>query len=119
MAMIYLKSTTLLLLFVLSVSFGFFHHGWANYDQTKVLDFETTIDESTFGNPHTMVTVKYQNESWEVYLAPASRMTDRGLTAEMIKKGTKVRIVAYPHKTEKGEMRAERIYVDDKKYELR
>ena len=117
--MIYLRNTTLLLLFVLCVSFVFFHHGWANYDQTKVLDFETTIDESTFGNPHTMAKVKYQNEPWEVYLAPASRMTERGLTAEMIKKGTKVRIVAYPHKTEKGEMRAERIYVDDKKYELR
>lgn len=117
--MIYLKSTTLLLLFIFSISLGYLHHGWANYDQTKVLDFESTIDESTFGNPHTMAKVKYQDESWEVYLAPASRMTDRGLTAEMIKKGTKVRIIAYPHKTEKGEMRAERIYVDDKKYELR
>lgn len=117
--MIYLKSTTLLLLLIFSFSLGYFHHGWANYDQTKVLDFESTIDESTFGNPHTMAKLKYQDESWEVYLAPASRMTDRGLTAEMIKKGTKVRIVAYPHKIEKGEMRAERIYVDDKKYELR
>lgn len=117
--MIYLKNTTLTLLFILSLSFGFFHHGWANYDQTKVLDFETTIDESTFGNPHTMAKVMYQNEPWTVYLAPASRMTDRGLSAEMIKKGTKVRLVAYPHKTEKGEMRAERIYVNGEKYELR
>lgn len=117
--MIYLNNTTLLLLFILTVLFRFFHHGWANYDQTKVLDFTTTIDESTFGNPHTMATVKYQNESCTVYLAPASRMTERGLTSEMIKKGTKVRFVAYPHKTEKGEMRAERIFVDNKKYELR
>ncbi|GAB3220345.1 hypothetical protein J0A67_05695 [Algoriphagus aestuariicola] len=117
--MIYLKNSCLLLLFLLCVSFGPLHHGWANYDQTKVLDFETTIDESTFGNPHTMAKVNYQDEPWTVYLAPASRMTDRGLSAEMIKKGTKVRLVAYPHKTEKGEMRAERIYVDGKKYELR
>ena len=117
--MIYLRNTSLILLLILSASFAFFHHGWANYDQTKVLDFETTIDESTFGNPHSMAKVNYENENWEVYLAPASRMTDRGLTAEMIKKGTKVRLVAYPHKTEKGEMRAERIYVDGKKYELR
>jgi len=117
--MIYLRNTSLVLVFVLSASFAFVHHGWANYDQTKVLDFETTIDESTFGNPHSMATVNYENEPWEVYLAPASRMTARGLSAEMIKKGTKVRLVAYPHKTEKGEMRAERIYVDGKKYELR
>ncbi|GAA0881256.1 DUF6152 family protein [Algoriphagus jejuensis] len=117
--MIYLRSTSVILLFILSVSATVFHHGWANYDQTKVLDFETTIDESTFENPHTMAKVIYEKEPWEVYLAPASRMTARGLSAEMIKKGTKVRLVAYPHKTEKGEMRAERIYVDGKKYELR
>ncbi len=117
--MICLKNTALILLFLLSASFAMLHHGWANYDQTKVLDFETTIDESTFGNPHTMATVKYQDESWTVYLAPASRMTARGLSAEMVKKGTPVRLVAYPHKTEKGEMRAERIFVDGEKYELR
>ncbi|WP_449437434.1 hypothetical protein [Pedobacter steynii] len=46
-------------------------------------------------------------------------MTDRGLTADMIKKGTEVRLVAYPHKTKKAEMRAERIFVDSVKYELR
>lgn len=117
--MIYLRNSFLVLLVVSSLSFTLLHHGWANYDQTKVLDFESTIDESTFGNPHTMAKVAYENEEWTVYLAPASRMTDRGLSAEMIKKGTKVRLVAYPHKTEKGEMRAERIYVDGKKYELR
>ena len=48
-----------------------------------------------------------------------SRMTERGLTAEMIKPGTEVQLVAYPHKTIKTEMRAERIFVDGKKYELR
>lgn len=117
--MIFLKNTSLLLLFILSFSFGYFHHGWANYDQTKVLDFESTIDESTFGNPHTMAKVVYQDEPWTVYLAPATRMADRGLSAEMIIKGTKVRLVAYPHKTEKGKMRAERIFVNGKKYELR
>lgn len=117
--MIYLKNTTLLLLFILSISLGYLHHGWANYDQTKVLDFESTIDESSFENPHTIAKVTYENEPWTVILAPASRMTDRGLSAEMIKIGTSVRIVAYPHKTEKGEMRAETIYVDKKKYELR
>jgi hypothetical protein len=46
-------------------------------------------------------------------------MSDRGLSADMIKQGTMVRLVAYPHKTVKNEMRAERIYVGDKKYELR
>lgn len=115
----YLKNISLVLVFILSVSFVILHHGWANYDQTKVLDFESVITESTYENPHAIAKMEYQGEPWTVVLAPASRMTARGLSAEMIKKGTPVRVVAYPHKKEKGEMRAERIYVDDEKYELR
>lgn len=117
--MAYIKNISLVLLFFLCVSFTFFHHGWANYNQDKVLDYETTILESVYGNPHTVAKVKYKGKKWTVYLAPASRMTDRGLSAEMVKKGAEVRIVGYPHKTVKTEMRAERIFVDGKKYELR
>jgi len=111
------------LLFAFSVlvlsSFIVMHHGWSSYDQTKVLDFTTVIEESSFENPHSMAKVKYEDEIWSVYLAPASRMTARGLSAEAIKKGTSARLVAYPHKTDKGEMRAERIYIGGEKYELR
>jgi hypothetical protein len=46
-------------------------------------------------------------------------MEARGLNADMIKKGTTIRVVGYPHKETKDEMRAERIYVGDNKYELR
>jgi hypothetical protein len=116
----YLKRTSILFVcFVLCVSFTFLHHGWADYDQTKPIDFKTTIEESIYENPHVLAKVKYNKEATTVFLAPTSRMTDRGLTQDMIKKGTEVRLVAYPHKTEKGEMRAERIFVDGKKFELR
>lgn len=117
--MSYFKYSSLAVVFFLTVSFTFFHHGWANYDQKKVLDFKTIIEDSVYENPHALAKVKYQAKIWTVYLAPATRMTDRGLTKDMIKKGTEVRIVAYPHKTIKTEMRAERIYVEGKKYELR
>ena len=117
--MAYLKNISLAIVFLLSVSFTYFHHGWANYDQNKVLDFKTTIEKSTYENPHALAEVKYEGATWTVYLAPASRMTARGLSADMIKKGTAVRIVAYPHKKIKTEMRAERIFVDGEKYELR
>ncbi|WP_448634649.1 hypothetical protein [Pedobacter panaciterrae] len=83
------------------------------------MDFKTTIEESVYENPHALAKVKYKKQLWTVYLAPTSRMTDRGLTADMIKKGTEVRLVAYPHKTKKTEMRVERIFVDSVKYELR
>ncbi len=117
--MAYLKTISLLTIFVIGVSFSSFHHGWANYNQEKVLDFKAAIEESVYENPHSLAKVKYEGAMWTVYLAPTSRMTDRGLSAEMIKKGAIVRIVGYPHKTVKAEMRAERIFVDGKKYELR
>lgn len=118
-AMAYLKTFSLAIVFLLGVSFTAFHHGWANYDQTKVLDFKTVIEQSVYENPHALAEVAYRGETWTVYLAPASRMAARGISADMIKKGTAVRLVAYPHKTKKTEMRAERIFIEDKKYELR
>lgn len=118
--MTYIKTCLLAVaVLVLCASFTAFHHGWANYDQDNVLDFKTTIEESVYENPHALAKVKYKNKVWTVFLAPTSRMTDRGLSAEMIAKGTPVRLVAYPHKTIKTEMRAERIYIGDQKYELR
>lgn len=115
----YLKNISLAIVCLLCVSFTWFHHGWADYDQKTVLDFKTTIEESVYENPHVLAKVKYKGKLWLVYLAPTSRMTDRGLSADMIKKGTKVRLVGYPHKTKPLEMRAERIYVDTAKFELR
>lgn len=107
------------MLFFICVSFTYFHHGWANYDQKKVRDFKTVIEEAVFENPHVLVKAKYQSKIFTIYLAPTSRMADRGLTKAMIEKGKAVRIVAYPHRNVKNEMRAERIYVDGEKYELR
>jgi|SRR5690606_8552430 len=117
--MVYLKIFALAILVLFGVSFTAFHHGWANYDQTKVLDFKTVIEQSVYENPHALAEVEYQGDRWTVYLAPASRMAARGISADMIRKGTTVRLVAYPHKTKKTEMRAERIFIGDKKYELR
>jgi len=115
----HLKNIPLAIVCLLCVSFTVFHHGWADYNQKKVLDFKSTIEESVYENPHALAKVKYKKEIWTVYLAPTSRMMSRGVTADMIKKGTQVRLVAYPHKTKKTEMRAERIFIDSVKYELR
>ena len=46
-------------------------------------------------------------------------MEARGVSADMIKKGATVQVVGYPHKKIKDEMRAERIFIDGNKYELR
>jgi len=46
-------------------------------------------------------------------------MEARGLNADMIKKGSTIQVVGYPHKEIKDEMRAERIFVGGVKFELR
>ena len=114
-----LQSTWLVGVLLLCASFTFFHHGWSEYDQTKPQDFKATIEESVYENPHVLIKVKYKKQPQTIYLAPTSRMTSRGVSEDMIKKGTSVRLVAYPHKTDKGEMRAERIFINGEKYELR
>lgn len=113
-----LKIIFLASFFLLAVSFTL-HHGWANYNQEEVLDFTAEIQDPTYENPHSTMKVKYEDEEWLVILAPASRMESRGVTPEMLQEGIPVRVVAYPHKSGKAEMRAERIYIDDEKYELR
>ena len=101
------------------VSFRVPHHGWSNYNQDKTLDYVGTIEELKYENPHAIARVKEKDQTWTVVLAPISRMEARGLKEEMLAKGTSIRVVAYPHKEIKDEMRAERIFVNDVKYELR
>jgi hypothetical protein len=104
---------------IVSTAFSPNHHGWANYDQTKVLDYTGTVEEFKFENPHSTARVKNKEKTWLVVLAPTSRMEARGVPSDKIVKGSSIRVVGYPHKEIKDEMRAERIYVDGNKYELR
>lgn len=101
------------------VSFMVLHHGWANYDETKTLNFKGEILESSYTNPHGMLKLKVDDKTWNVVLAPPSRMENRGLTSEMLTKGTMATVVGYPHKKVKDEMRAERITISGKTTELR
>ena len=103
----------------IGISFTPPHHGWADYDQAKTLDYTGTIRSSVYENPHAVIKVNQGKKVWTVILAPVSRMSDRGVTADMVKKGSSIRVVGYPHKEKKDEMRAERVFVKDAKYELR
>ena len=113
------KIITLLIIFLYCTAFIPFHHGWADYDQNKTIEYVGTIQESVYENPHVTAKVKNKNKIWTVILAPISRMEARGVTADMLKKGNSIKVVGYPHRKIKTEMRAERIFIDNNKYELR
>ena len=98
------------------------HHGWSGYDDSKVLTLTGVIRESTYANPHGMLRFQVPGanaKTWSAVLAPPSRMTARGLTEEMLKVGTTVTVVGYPHSQKDEEMRIERITVGGKTVELR
>lgn len=100
-------------------SFTVLHHGWANYDQTKKMNLTGKVIESSYENPHGMMKLKVDNKTWNVVLAPPTRMSSRGLTAKMLSEAKTATVVGYPHKTVKDEMRAERITIGGTTTELR
>jgi hypothetical protein len=114
-----LRNISAAVLLIGCLSFGVRHHGWSSYDQTKTLDYKGTVQTLKYENPHALITINQDKKVWTVYLAPITRMEARGLNSDMIKKGSTIRVVGYPHKEVKDEMRAERVYVGENKYELR
>lgn len=94
------------------------HHGWSGYDTTLVKK-SGTIEASSYANPHGAATLKTDEGTWNIVLAPPGRMESRGLTREMLAPGTAALIEGYVHLEDKKEIRAERITIDGKTVELR
>jgi len=95
------------------------HHGWGSYDASKPITVAGPVVTSKYENPHATITVKGQDKVWTVTLAPTFRMENRGVTPQMVAAGKSVSAYGYASTVEKDEMRAERITVDGKTFELR
>lgn len=94
------------------------HHGWADFDRSKKVQISGVIVESKFENPHCFVRLKVNQGEWAVELSAIPRMNRIGITAEMIKPGTRVTLVGHPHKKKAHEMKAISIVLDGKTYDL-
>ena len=95
------------------------HHGWGSYDAANPITVAGPIQTSKYENPHATITVKATDKTWTVTLAPTSRMTSRGAVTELLAVGKNVSAYGYKSNVEKDEMRAERITIDGKTFELR
>jgi hypothetical protein len=95
------------------------HHGWGSYDAAKPVTVAGPILTSKFENPHATITVRGGDKVWTVTLAPTSRMVSRGANEKVVAVGQNISAYGYPSTVEKDEMRAERITVDGKTYEMR
>ena len=98
---------------------AFAHHGWSEYDSSQVLKLTGKIVESGYEHPHGHVRLQTEGKTWEVVLAPPSRMERRGLEKGALKPGATVSVEGYPNRGKPIEMRAERITANGKTVELR
>lgn len=95
------------------------HHGWSEYDQTKVVKLSGTITESGYEHPHGVVKLNAGGKSWTIVLAPPFRMENRGLSKSDIATGSQVMVEGYINRSQPNELRAERITAGNKTVELR
>ena len=106
-------------IFVLSIGLNAMaHHGWADFDRSKKVEISGIIVESKYENPHCFVRVKVEQGEWAVELSAVPRMKRNGITAEMIKPGTRVTLVGHPHKKKAQYMKAIQIIFDGKTFDL-
>ncbi len=109
----------LAVLFVLSSAAALAHHGWGSYDAAKKFVIAAPVETLSWQNPHVHLMLKHEGAVWMIVLAPISRMQNRGLTPEMLALGSPVSVEGYPSTRTANEMRAERIVVGGKTFELR
>ena len=95
------------------------HHGWSEYDTAKTLKLSGKIVESGYEHPHGHVRFEAPGKTWNVVLAPPSRMENRGLQKEWLKPGATATVEGYANRNKPEEMRAERITINGKTIELR
>lgn len=95
------------------------HHGWSEYDASKPIKVTGKVLESGYEHPHGHVKLQGSAKTWNVVLAPPSRMEFRGLSKESLKPGASVTVEGYPNRSKPEEMRAERITANGKTVELR
>jgi hypothetical protein len=97
----------------------FGHHGWSEYDSSKTLKLTGKVVESGYEHPHGHVRLETPGKTWNVVLAPPSRMERRGLEKGMLKPGAAATVEGYANRDKPEELRAERILIDGKTIELR
>ena len=113
------KRLLLALLLAAAPATALAHHGWSSYDADKVITHKAVLSDVTWGNPHGTAKVRYKNATWDVILAPVSRMEARGLSQQMVGPKQQIVLEGYPRRDGSHEMRIERITAGGKTVELR
>ena len=97
---------------------SFAHHGWA-WATDMEFELSGTITEARLGNPHGELNVAVKDENWTVEVGQPWRNARAGLSDEMLGAGRVITV--HGHRSSNPEqrvMKAERIVIDGKSYNL-
>ena len=111
--------SALLLIALAYAPLGAAHHGWSEYDSSRTLTLSGKMLDSGYEHPHGHIRLEAPDKTWQVVLAPPSRMQQRGATADRIAPGKTCTVFGYPHTSDPNEARIEYIVLDGKRIELR
>jgi hypothetical protein len=109
----------LFLLLLAAPALALAHHGWSEYDSSKLLKLSGKIVEAGYEHPHGFIRLESGGKVWLCVLAPPSRMEMRGLEKGALKRGAQAGVEGYASRDKPAEMRAERIIIGGKTIELR
>ena len=103
---------------VLSVSISNAHHGWS-WTTGGNIDLVGIIKSARLGNPHGVVTVDAEGETWSVEVGQPWRNDRAGLKDADFAVGNEMRFIGEPASDKsKKLLKAERIFFKGKEYKL-
>jgi hypothetical protein len=94
------------------------HHGWT-WTTGGNIDLTGIIVEARLGNPHGVLTVDVEGETWTVEVGQPWRNERAGLKTGDLAKGVEIRAVGEPSANPGDKlMKAERLYIGGREYKL-
>lgn len=109
---------TALLLMGASLGVAFAHHGW-RWTEDGQFELTARVDKAVLGNPHGVLTMDADGSKWVVEVGQPWRNERAGLRDEMMARGVTLTVVGKRSSDPKERrVKAERIIIDGKKYDL-
>jgi hypothetical protein len=75
------------------------HHGVSTYRMDVVETLDGVVASWDFGNPHTWLTLRVADASWDIEGAPPRWMSGQGFTPASLAAGEAVTITYRPHRS--------------------
>jgi Family of unknown function (DUF6152) len=94
------------------------HHGWS-WTTGKNIELTGVIDTVQLGNPHGVLTVAVEEETWTVEVGQPWRNERAGLKEGDLAPGVELRVIGEPSADISARrIKAERLYINGREYEL-